>query len=239
MGLNSFPDIIPSLIMPLYIVHETGPSSPSPVLSIPILRTVQSTETMTTDPKIPEIAERIRALREMCEFTCEEMAEATGVGVDEYTSLESGDRDFGFTFLYKCAQKLGVDLIEILTGSNPHLTDFTIIRAGQGLPIKRREGFSYFHLAATFKDKISEPFLVSAPYIEAEQDAPIHLSHHEGQEFDYIISGTLRFSHEGRMVDVGPGDALYYDSGKGHGMIATSPEGCTFLAIVMKGEGSD
>ena len=88
-------------------------------------------DVMTTDPKIPEIAERIRALREMCEYTVEEMADATGVGVEEYVSLESGDRDFGFTFLYKCAQKLDVDLIEILTGSNPHLTDFTIVRAGQ------------------------------------------------------------------------------------------------------------
>ena len=194
---------------------------------------------MTTDPKIPEIAERIRALREMCEYTVEEMADATGVGVEEYVSLESGDRDFGFTFLYKCAQKLGVDLIEILTGSNPHLTDFTIVRAGQGLPIKRREGFNYFHLAATFKNKISEPFLVQAPYIEEEQDAPIHLSHHEGQEFDYIISGSLRFSHEGRTVDVGPGAALYHDPGQGHGMIATSKEGCTFLAIVMKGDDSE
>lgn len=191
---------------------------------------------MTTDPKIPEIAERICALREMCDFTQEEMAEATGVDVDEYISLESGERDFGFTFLYKCAEKLGVDLIEILTGSNPHLTDFTIVRAGQGLPIKRREGFNYYHLAATFKNKISEPFLVQAPYFESEQDKPIHLSHHEGQEMDYILSGTLRFSHEGRTVDVGPGDTLYYDSGKGHGMIATSKEGCTFLAIVMKRE---
>lgn len=188
------------------------------------------------DPKIPEIAERIRALREMCGYEPEDMAEATGVGVDEYIALESGEKDFGFTFLYKCAETLGVDIIEILTGSNPHLSDFIVVRAGQGLPIKRREGFNYFHLAPTFKNKISEPFLVEAPYIEREQHEEIHLSYHEGQEFDYIISGNLRFSHEGRIVDLGPGDALYYDSGKGHGMIATSKEGCTFLAVVMRRE---
>ncbi len=191
------------------------------------------------DPRIPEIAERIRALREMCDLTTDEMAEATGVTVQEYEQLESGEQDFGFTFLYKCAERLGVDMIEIITGSNPHLTDFTMVKAGTGLPIKRRAGFTYYHLAATFRNKMAEPFLVQAPFIPEEQDREIHLSRHEGQEFDYIISGSLRFSHEGRTVDLGPGDALYYDSGKGHGMIATSPEGCTFLAVVLKREGSE
>ena len=169
---------------------------------------------MSSAPKIPEIAERIRALRDMCGFTEAEMAEATGISEEEYARLESGTEDFGFTFLYKCADKLGVDMIEIITGSNPRLTDFSIVRSG--------------------KNKISEPFLVHAPFLPEEQNKEIALSHHEGQEYDYILSGTLRFSHEGRVVNIGPGDSLYYDSGKGHGMIATSREGCTFLAIVMR-----
>ena len=189
---------------------------------------------MSSAPKIPEIAERIRALRDMCGFTEAEMADAAGISEEEYARLESGTEDFGFTFLYKCAEKLGVDMIEIITGSNPRLTDFSMVKSGEGLPIKRREGFTYYHLAPTFKNKISEPFLVHAPFIPEEQNRDIDLSRHEGQECDYILSGTLRFSHEGRIVDVGPGDTLYYDSGKGHGMIATSREGCTFLAIVMR-----
>ena len=89
------------------------------------------------DPRIPEIAERIRALREICGFETAEMAESTGVTEEEYIALESGEQDFGFTFLFKCAEKLGVDMIEIVTGSNPHLTDFTITKAGTGLPIRR------------------------------------------------------------------------------------------------------
>lgn len=191
------------------------------------------------DPRIPEIAERICALREICGFDTSEMAEATGVTEEEYTRLESGEQDFGFTFLYRCAEKLGVDMIEIITGSNPHLTDFTMVKAGTGLPIKRRAGFNYYHLAPTFKNKMAEPFLVQAPFIPEEQDREIHLSHHEGQEFDYILSGKLKFSHEGRTMELGPGDAVFYDSGKGHGMIASSPEGCTFLAVVLKKEGSE
>ena len=33
---------------------------------------------------------------------------------------------------------------------------------------------------------------------------------------------------------VGPGDVLMYDSGRGHGMIATGGEPCVFYAIVLK-----
>ena len=75
---------------------------------------------------------------------------------------------------------------------------------------------------------------MTAPYIEAEQDQPIHLSYHEGQEFDYVLSGQLRFAYEDHVEDLGPGDTLLYDSGRGHGMIAIGGAPCTFLALVMK-----
>ena len=77
----------------------------------------------------------------------------------------------------------------------------------------------------------------SAPYREEEQDAEIHTSVHEGQEFDYILTGSLKFRYEDHTENLIAGDSVYYDSGKPHGMIATSKDGCTFLAVVMK-EGS-
>lgn len=194
---------------------------------------------MDLDKGVTGMAERIRALREICGFSEEEVAESSGVAIEEYRAIESGESDFGFTFLYRCAEKLGVDIVDIITGDSPRLSGFSVVRSGEGLPISRREGFTYLHLAPAFKDKIAEPFLVTAPFREEEQDRDIVLSRHEGQELDYIISGTLRFSHEGRIVDVGPGDTLYYDSGRGHGMIATSPEGCVFLAVVMRRSGEE
>ncbi len=186
---------------------------------------------------IAEISERIHAMRDLCGFTTEEMAIATDVTVEEYIKCETGQKDFSFTFLYKCADKFGIDMVELITGENPHLTDFTIVHDGKGLPIKRRAGFEYYHLASYFKGKISEPFLVKAPYREEDQDSEIHTSVHEGQEFDYVISGSLRFVYDGHEENLIAGDSVYYNSGKPHGMIATSKDGCTFLAVVMK-EGS-
>ena len=181
------------------------------------------------EPNIEEVAGRIRALREDLDITMQEMADATGRSVAEYAAQESGQQDLSFTFLYKCAQRLGVDVIELLTGEDPHLSE--------GLSIKRRAGFEYLHKAPHFKNKLAEPFLVTAPYLEEEQDAPIHLSYHKGQELDYIISGRMRFAYEDHIEELEAGDLLMYDSSRGHGMIATGGEPCTFLAVVMKPNG--
>ena len=162
------------------------------------------------------------------------MAQTTGVSEQEYQDLEDGKGDFSFTFLYQCAERFGVDLVEILTGDSPKLSFYSVVRNGQGLPIERRRGFTYNHLAYLFENKLCEPFLVRAPYLPEEQDQPIHLSFHEGQEFDYILKGSLKVAMEDKIEVLGEGDAIYYDSGHGHGMIATGGEECVFLAVVLK-----
>ncbi len=189
------------------------------------------------EPNIKEVTGRIRALREDMDLTMQEMAEATGRSVAEYAAQESGEEDLSFTFLYKCAERFGVDVIELLTGENPHLTGYTLTPAGEGLSIKRRAGFEYLHKAPHFRNKLAEPFVVTAPYLEEEQNAPVHQSRHEGQELDFIISGQMRFSYEDHEETLNAGDLVMYDSGRAHGMIAIGGAPCVFLAVVLKPEG--
>ncbi|MEG2372637.1 MAG: cupin domain-containing protein [Hydrogenoanaerobacterium sp.] len=188
------------------------------------------------ETKLVEIAQRIRTLRDILEISKEEMAKKTGVTIEEYSMLESGESDFSFTFLYECSKIFGVDLMEIVTGENPKLSFYSIVRKGTGLPIKRRAGFTYQHLAYLIKERTAEPFLVNAPYVEAEQSLPIHISSHKGQEFDFILKGSLKCAMEGHIEVLNEGDAIYYDSGKGHGMIATGGAECVFLAVVLNDE---
>jgi transcriptional regulator with XRE-family HTH domain len=186
------------------------------------------------EPKIAEVANRIQSLREDTGLTFQEMADATGLTVVQYEAMESGDQELTFTFLYRCAEKLGVDIVDLLTGESPHLTGYSVVRSGGGLSMRRRAGFEYRNLAPTFKDKLAEPFLVTAPFDATALDAPVQLSRHDGQELDYVLTGRLRFAYESHVEELGPGDTVYYDSGRGHGMIATGGEPCTFLAVVMK-----
>ena len=60
------------------------------------------------EPKIQEIAQRIQLLREIVGMKPEEVARAVGVSVEDYLASEAGERDFSFTFLYKCAARFDI-----------------------------------------------------------------------------------------------------------------------------------
>jgi len=184
--------------------------------------------------EISQIAERIKGLRQILEISIEEMAEATDVSMEEYIQHEEGVEDYSFTFLYKCAEKFGVDITEIITGENPKLSFYEIVRKDEGMPIERRKGFKYQHLAYLFKHKIAEPFKVLAKYEGEIEDDDIKLNTHKGQEMDYILRGSLKVKFDNHIEVLHTGDTVYYDSGHSHGMVATGGEDCEFLAIVMK-----
>ena len=92
------------------------------------------------------------------------------------------------------------------------------------------------------KNKPADPFLVTAPYNAGEQDKPVALSSHGGQEFDYVLKGSLKVCLEGGHVEIlNTGDSIVYDASHGHGMIAVGGADCEFLAVIFKDarEGSE
>ena len=68
------------------------------------------------DYKIQEMASRIRELREIEGLTTYEMAAKTQTTREEYLACESGTGDLNFTFIYRCALALGVDVTDIIEG---------------------------------------------------------------------------------------------------------------------------
>ncbi len=146
--------------------------------------------------KLTEMAGRIRELREISGFTQADMAQKTGVSLDEYISCEEGKSDLNFAFIYRCALVLSVDVTDIIEGASPRLSGYTVTRKGMGARIEQAHGMVYYNLAAQFKNRIAEPLYVNAAYSEEAQYQDIELTSHEGQECDIVISGLL-------MVQVG------------------------------------
>jgi len=190
------------------------------------------------EQKLREVGQRICTLREIMNITPEEMAKKVGVSVDEYLRHESGEMDFNFTFIYKCAKTFGVDPTDIINGTSPTLSSYTVTKSGEGLPITRREGFKYLNLAPMFKNKIAEPFKVTIPYSEEAENNPIHLSTHYGQELDIVISGTMKIQVGNHTEVLNAGDTIYYDSSTPHGMVAAGGSPVEIYAVVLnKAEG--
>ena len=185
--------------------------------------------------EVTAIAGRLKALRLIMGLSEEEMARTAGVSPTEYREYEAGKCDFGFTFLFRCARRLGVDITEIVTGEQPTLSFYHVVRGGEGMPIKRREEFDYRHISYLLKERLAEPFVVRAKWSEEASQEPIHLSAHEGQEIDYVLKGTLRVQLEEHIEVLHPGDCVMYDSSHLHGMVASGGEDAEFLAVVIKG----
>ena len=185
------------------------------------------------------IAERLKWARDILHISVEEMAKATDVSPDVYRTLESGDNDYSFAFLFKCSKKLGMDISELVSGSNPTLSFYNLTRKGEGMLIKRRSEFEYRHIAPYLKNRIAEPFVVTAKYDPFLECTPIALTTHKGQEMDYVINGVLKVQLDGHIEYLREGDSICYDSSHRHGMVAAEGKDCTFLSIVLKENASE
>lgn len=181
------------------------------------------------DNQIAVIAERIRGLRDIEDVSAQEMATLTGKTLEEYWEYEEGKRDFSFSFLYTVANRLGVDITELLTGETAKLHKYAYVKAGHGLKMERRKAYKYQHLASIFQHREMEPFLVT---VEPKDDESVTKHAHEGQEFNYIVSGSMTAFIGNSSVLLGPGDSIYFDSREPHAMRAEGSEPCQFLAVI-------
>ncbi len=81
--------------------------------------------------EVIQVARRIRELRDILGISIEEMARITDCTEEKYLECENGNADFSFTFLYKCANRFGVDIAELVTGEKNKLSFYTVTRAGK------------------------------------------------------------------------------------------------------------
>lgn len=196
-------------------------------------------EAVELNTQLMEVAYRIREMREISGFTQAEMAKKTDVSAAEYAQYEAGQADFPFTFIHKCALAFGIGITDLLEGDSAKLSSYTVTRKGQGQPAAKEDGIEIDSLAPLFRNKIAEPYWVRYDYSETQQNRPIHLTTHNGQEFDLVLSGSLRVQIGEHTEVLDEGDSVYYNSATPHGMIAVGGKECLFLAVVLPGEGAE
>ena len=180
--------------------------------------------------QVRQIAMRITDLREISDYTVAQMAEACGVSEEEYAAYESGEIDIPISFLLKLHEIFHVDMTELLTGEAPRLNVFSVTRAGKGQDIQRRNHYIYKNLGYNFVHRKIEPLYVTIPQGANKE---LHPNSHDGQEFDYILSGTMKLLVAGHEVILRPGDSVYYDSRAPHAMTCAGDEPVHFLAMVI------
>ncbi len=180
--------------------------------------------------ELKEIGLRVAALREACEISASEMAAKLEISEDDYNAFEHGEYDFAISTLNNIALILGVDILDIISGESPRLTNCTVVKKGKGYIVNRNPGYEFSHLAYTFKGKKAEPFLVT---IDPTGNPPV-MDEHEGQEFDYVLSGKLMLYIGDICYELSEGDSAYFDSTIPHAHKNVGDTKAQFIALVLK-----
>jgi quercetin dioxygenase-like cupin family protein len=181
--------------------------------------------------QIKQIADRIKGLREISGISAGSLSVELGLDLKKYLEYESGSLDIPVSFLYKIAQKLDIELSALLSGDNPKLRVYCIVRKGKGLFVERQKQYKYENLANNFVDKRAEPFMVT---VDPEPEGTVaNYNSHAGQEFNFVIEGSLKIIIDGHEIILNEGDSIYFDSGYNHTMKALNNMPVKFLAVIL------
>jgi quercetin dioxygenase-like cupin family protein len=178
---------------------------------------------------LAQIPGRIKELREIMEISAMDMAGDIAIPLETYTKYESGELDIPISALYAISARLGVDATVLLTGEDPRMDTAAVCRSGKGVRVERYPGYEFTSLAYNFKGRTLEPLLV---YLDPTKAAAPVI--HYGQEFNYVVEGTVKVTIGEREYILNAGDSIYFNAGLPHAQSAVKGP-AKFITIIQEG----
>ncbi len=173
---------------------------------------------------------RVRELRQIADYTCADVAARLGVETSVYEGYESGASDIPISVLYELAGLFGVDMTDLMTGRAATLHSYAVVRAGKGLAVERYPGYRFESLAHAFRGRLIEPLIVT---LEPDENRHMSLVTHQGQEFNLVLTGTVRVILGDDQIDLEPGDSIYFDPTIPHGQQCAAGQVARFLTVIV------
>lgn len=160
------------------------------------------------------LGNKIRQLREAAGLKWGDLAEAAGIETSQVVLIESGEVSPAISTLIKIARRMGVRLGTLLDGaeegvpaiSNPGELKPTVNTTKAG----GSNHLDFFSLAGQKSDRNMEPFMINVTYVDAKDRK--NFSSHEGEEFIYVLDGTLCLYYGADSYILEAGMTIYFDS---------------------------
>lgn len=192
--------------------------------------------TSTTGRRTARPGAALKQLRVEKGWTLADMSDRTGLPASSLSKMENGKTALTFDKLLKFSEALDVDLSALFSpdatpSSTKHenATRRSIARAGAGEAIETSRG-NYLYLASELLHKRFIPII--GDVLATDISTYGEYSRHEGEEFVYVLSGTLELHTEmytPAVLEVG--DSVYFDSDMRHAYIAAGDSPCRILSI--------
>ncbi|MGE5483422.1 MAG: cupin domain-containing protein [Ignavibacteriales bacterium] len=159
-----------------------------------------------------EIGKRIRELRQDKRLTLEELSSRTDLSKSYISEAERGIASLSITALQKIAQALEVPLSHFFLfpppAPEPHMAGITRAGKRSEFRMEANEDRTFVRLAANFPGCVLEPILTTI-YPDHSRVEPYS---HPGEEFVYVLEGTLTVLVREEEFELGPGDTIHMPS---------------------------
>jgi transcriptional regulator with XRE-family HTH domain len=177
---------------------------------------------------------RLRAARKQFGWTLAQVADLSGVSITTISRAERGQLALSYEKFSALGTALRMDMSAMFSEAGVQATALdgpVLTRAGKGV-VYRGLSFSYEFLGTTAVGKKMSPIrgTVHARQLEGPED----FVRHSGEEFVYVLSGSLEVHFDtGQVVALERGDSLYFDSRIGHAYISTGKHLARVIGVTM------
>jgi len=181
------------------------------------------------------VGSKIKSIRESKSITVEQIAERSRLTIDQIERIEANINVPSLAPLVKIARVLGVRLGTFLDDSEnlgpvvcrkdeqPEGISFSSESANS------HNNLNFFALAQSKTGRHMEPFLID---IDSASKEEYELSHHEGEEFIFVLEGVVEITYGKSKYVINAGESIYYDSIVNHNVHAANDSKAKILAVV-------
>jgi len=174
----------------------------------------------------PTLGALIRSLRSRQGWTLKEMSVKSGIPVSTLSKVEHGQLTLTYDKLYQLSQKLGMRMSELFAEeaeADPPVTARRSLGDLQSAVHIETANYDYHYLCAELRRKQMIPVIGRLRTKTLEEFGS--LVHHPGEEFSYVLRGTMVLHTEFYdPVVLKEGQSIYFDSSMGHAYLVG--EGC-------------
>ncbi|MBQ6548955.1 MAG: helix-turn-helix transcriptional regulator [Prevotella sp.] len=183
------------------------------------------------------VGSKIKGLRETKNLSIEEIAERSGLTVEQINSIENDVNLPSLGPLIKIARSLGVRLGTFMDDNDalgPVVTRAKDREKDSSISFSNgatdaRKHMEYHPLAQQKAGRHMEPFVID---INPEENPNFQLSAHEGEEFIYVMQGEVEIEYGKDKYLLTEGDSIFYDSIVKHHVHGAPGKSAKILAVV-------
>jgi quercetin dioxygenase-like cupin family protein len=174
--------------------------------------------------KVPSVGTKIKKVRTEKKLTLERIANETGFAVDYLKEIEAGKKMPPVGTLLQIAKALQIDSAFFLkeqtdSGMEDRVKAYT----------KRTDNYAYETLTPGAENKHLKAFRVS---IDPKEDHEGVGYCHEGEEFNYVLSGKIEVIVGDHVNSLSAGDSLHFNSGIKHQLKNVGDDTAELIVVI-------